>query len=185
VRNGGYLLTVTLRGSLMHLSSAVRNRSRHSVERDDCLDRYRSTLLFVRIRQQSQYAPLPGQVAALVTLLERASPAEQQLILHRRYLQALTARLETGIHLGDAETAARPEIDGTSGRPIPRCCRRSAKQCDDLTRARRQGWLGFTFVTPVDLELRVGLATGDTLVVDALSYPVANILGVPVDSWRV
>jgi signal transduction histidine kinase len=32
----------------------------------------------------------------------------------------------------------------------------------------------------VDLEIRVLLVTGDTLIVDALSYPVANLLGVPV-----
>jgi signal transduction histidine kinase len=43
-----------------------------------------------------------------------------------------------------------------------------------------RGGLGFTFVAPADLELRVLLASNETLVVDALSYPVANFLGVPV-----
>jgi signal transduction histidine kinase len=42
------------------------------------------------------------------------------------------------------------------------------------------GGLSFTFAAPVDLELRVLLATNETLIVDALSYPVTNLFGVPV-----
>ncbi|HWM70642.1 MAG TPA: ATP-binding protein [Steroidobacteraceae bacterium] len=125
--------------------------------------------------------PLPGQVAALVTLLERASPAEQQLILHAVTSQALTARLETGIHLGVTPKLQR--VPRLTARAVDQYLAAAGGRPNSVTISREhggKGGLGFTFVTPVDLELRVGLATGDTLVVDALSYPVANILGVPV-----
>jgi signal transduction histidine kinase len=125
--------------------------------------------------------PLPGQVAALVTLLERASPAEQQLILHAVTSQALTARLENGIHVGVTPKLQR--VPRVTARVIDQYLAAAGGRPNSVTISREhggKGGLGFTFVTPVDLELRVGLATGDTLVVDALSYPVANILGVPV-----
>jgi len=125
--------------------------------------------------------PLPGQVAALVTLLERASPAEQQLILHAVTSQALTARLETGIHLGVTPKLQR--VPRLTARAVDQYLAAAGGRPNSVTISREhggKGGLGFTFVTPVDLELRVGLATGDTLVVDALNYPVANILGVPV-----
>jgi len=125
--------------------------------------------------------PLPGQIAALVTLLERASPAEQQLILHAVTSQALTARLETGIHLGVTPKLQR--VPRLTARAVDQYLAAAGGRPNSVTISREhggKGGLGFTFVTPVDLELRVGLATGDTLVVDALNYPVANILGVPV-----
>jgi signal transduction histidine kinase len=125
--------------------------------------------------------PLPGQVAALVALLERASPAEQQLILYAVTSQALTARLETGIHLGVTPKLQR--VPRWTARAVDQYLAAAGGRPNSVTISREhggKGGLGFTFVTPVDLELRVGLATGDTLVVDALNYPVANILGVPV-----
>ena len=125
--------------------------------------------------------PLPGQVAALVTLLEQAAPAEQQLILRAVTSQNMIARLESGMHIGVTPKLQR--VPRLTARAIDQYLAAEGGRPNSVTISRehgRQGGLGFTFVTPVDLELRVGLATGDTLVVDALNYPIANIFGVPV-----
>ena len=125
--------------------------------------------------------PLPAQVAALVSLFEQTPLAQRPLILRSVTSQSMTVRLEPGAHLGLTPKLQRvPRITARAvdqylaalgGRPNSVTIRRGG---------RAKGGLGFTFVTPVDLELRVQLATGDTLIVDALSYPVANFLGVPV-----
>jgi signal transduction histidine kinase len=125
--------------------------------------------------------PLPAQVAALVSLLEQAPPQQRSLILRAVTTQSLTARLESGIHLGLTPKLQRvPRVTARAvdqylaalgGRPNSVTVRRDAGA---------KGGLGFAFVTPVDLELRVQLATGDTLIVDALTHPVANFFGVPV-----
>jgi signal transduction histidine kinase len=125
--------------------------------------------------------PLPSQIAALVALLERASPAERALILRASTSQFMTARLDPGNHVG-----LTPQLQ-----PVPRI---TARMLDESLAAlggrshsvsvapdaAGKGGLGFTFATPVDLELRIQLATGDTLIVDSLRYPVANVLGMPV-----
>jgi signal transduction histidine kinase len=125
--------------------------------------------------------PLPAQVAALVSLLEQASPAERPLILRAVTSQSLNARLEPGNHVGVTPKLQR----------VPRVTARAVDQYLLVLGGRpnsvvirheqgTRGGLGFTFVAPADLELRVLLASNETLVVDALSYPVANFLGVPV-----
>jgi len=125
--------------------------------------------------------PLPGQVAALVVLLEKASPNEQQLILRAVTSQSMTARLEPGSHVGVTPKLQR--VPRMTARVIDQYLSALGGRPNSVTIHREpggKGGLGFTFVTPVDLELRVQLATGDTLIVDALSYPVANLFGVPV-----
>lgn len=125
--------------------------------------------------------PLPGQVAALVTLLEQASPAERQLILSAVTSQSMTARLESGNHIGVTPKLQR--VPRLTARAIDQYLTALGGRPNSVTIHREpggKGGLGFTFVTPVDLELRVQLATGDTLIVDALSYPIANFFGVPV-----
>lgn len=124
---------------------------------------------------------LPGQVAALVSLLERASPAERQIILSAVTSQSMTARLEPGKHVGTTPKLQR--VPKVSARAVDQYLAAMGGRANSVT-VRRQpgggGGLGFSFVTPVDLEFRVQLATGDTLVVDALNYPVANLFGLPV-----
>lgn len=126
--------------------------------------------------------PLPGQVAALVSLLEQASPGEQQLILRAVTSQSMTARLETGKHVGVTPKLQR--VPRATARVIDEYLSALGGRPNSVTIFREPGGpgggFGLTFVTPVALELRVQLATGDTLIVDALSYPVASLLGVPV-----
>ncbi|HEY3785221.1 MAG TPA: ATP-binding protein [Steroidobacteraceae bacterium] len=125
--------------------------------------------------------PLPGRIAALASLLEQASPAERELVLRAVTSQSMSARLDPGNQVDIPprlrrvprvmERAVDEYLAAMGGRPNSVTVRRGQG---------RGGGLGFTFVTPVDLEIRVLLVTGDTLIVDALSYPVANLLGVPV-----
>jgi signal transduction histidine kinase len=126
--------------------------------------------------------PLPGQVAALVSLLEHASTDERQLILRAVTSQSMTARLEPGNLVGVTPKLQR--VPRITARVIEQYLAALGGRPNSVTIHRepggKGGGLAFTFATPVDLELRVQLATGDTLIVDALSYPVASLLGVPV-----
>jgi len=124
--------------------------------------------------------PMPAQVAALVSLLEQAPAQQRPLILRAVTSQSMTARLEPGIHLGLTPKLQR--VPRITARAVDQYLAALGGRPNSVTLRRDAGasGLGFTFVTPVDLELRVQLATGDTLIVDALSYPIANLLGVPV-----
>jgi len=125
--------------------------------------------------------PLPAQVAALVSLLEQASATQRPLILRAVTSQSMAARLEPGNHIGVTPKLQR----------VPRLTARAVDQYLSVLGGRpnsvmirregnARGGLGFTFAAPADLEIRVLLSTNETLVVDALSYPVANFFGVPV-----
>ncbi|HEY6921853.1 MAG TPA: ATP-binding protein [Steroidobacteraceae bacterium] len=125
--------------------------------------------------------PLPGQVAALVALLEPAPPAERQLILTAVTSRSMTAHLAPGNQVGTTPKLQR--VPKASARALDQYLAAMGGRARSVT-VRSQpggkGGFGFSFVTPVALEFRVQLATGDTLVVDALSYPVTNLFGLPV-----
>ena len=125
--------------------------------------------------------PLPAQVAALVSLLEQASATQRPLILRAVTSQSMAARLEPGNHIGVTPKLQR----------VPRLTARAVDQYLSVLGGRpnsvmirregnTRGGFGFTFAAPADLEIRILLSTNETLVVDALSYPVANLFGVPV-----
>jgi len=125
--------------------------------------------------------PLPAQVAALVSLLEQASATQRPLILRAVTSQSMAARLEPGNHIGVTPKLQR----------VPRLTARAVDQYLSVLGGRpnsvmirregnARGGLGFTLAAPANLEIRVLLSTNETLVVDALSYPVANFFGVPV-----
>jgi signal transduction histidine kinase len=125
--------------------------------------------------------PLPAQVAALVSLLEQASATQRPLILRAVTSQSMAAHLEPGNQIGVTPKLQRVPrltaravdqyLSALGGRPNSVMIRREGST---------RGGLGFTFAAPADLEIRVLLSTNETLVVDALSYPVANFFGVPV-----
>ncbi len=125
--------------------------------------------------------PLPGQIAALVALLEQTPSAQRSLVLRAVTSQTLTARLEPGLHIGVTPRLQR--VPRLTARAVDQYLVAVGGRPNSVTVSREhrgQGGLGLSFATPVDLELRVGLATGETLVVDALSYPVTNLFGLPV-----
>jgi hypothetical protein len=126
--------------------------------------------------------PLPGQVAALVTLLEQSTPAERPALLRAVTSQAITAHVEPGLHVGVTPKLQR--VPRLTARAVDQYLAAAGGRPNSVTVSGEHGGRGglsrFSFVNPVDLELRVGLATGETLVVDAMSYPVANVFGLPV-----
>ena len=122
--------------------------------------------------------PLPAQVAALVELLEKSSPSEHELILRAVTSQSMTVRLEPGNRVGVTPKLRR--VPRMAARVVDQYLSALGGRLNSVTVRRETGGLGFTFATPVDLELRVQLATGDTLIVDALRIPVVNLFGVPV-----
>lgn len=122
--------------------------------------------------------PLPAQVAALVELLEKSSPSEHELILRAVTSQSMTVRLEPGNRVGVTPKLRR--VPRMTARVVDQYLSALGGRLNSVTVRRETGGLGFTFATPVDLELRVQLATGDTLIVDALRIPVVNLFGVPV-----
>jgi len=125
--------------------------------------------------------PLPKQIVALVTLLEQAAPAERELILRAVTSQYMTARLAPGNHVGI--TPKQERVPRISARIVDQYLAALGGRPNSVTVRREpdgKGGLGFTFATPVDLEIRVQLATGDTLIVDSLRYPVVSLFGVPV-----
>jgi len=115
--------------------------------------------------------PLPAQVTALVEVLEHTPPAERPPVLRAVTSYSMTARLEPGIHIG-----------ATSSRRVSRLTARAMKVYLTALGGRPSSVTasGFTFVRPVELELRVGLETGDTLIVDVNRAPVTSVLGLPV-----
>ena len=125
--------------------------------------------------------PLPAQVAALVCLLEQASALQRPLILRAVTSQSLSARLEPGDHVGVTPKLQR--VPRVTARAVDRSLSALGGRPNSVIIRREgntSGGLGFTFATPADLVSWVLLATHETLVVDALSYPVANFFGVPV-----
>jgi signal transduction histidine kinase len=125
--------------------------------------------------------PLPGQVANLVSLLEQASPSERDLILRAVKSQTLTAHLETGSHVGTMPKLQRvPRIAARAIDHYLAALGGRASSVNVRDDAGNTGGLKFTFAAPVELEIRVQLLTGETLVVNALSYPIVNLFGIPV-----
>jgi signal transduction histidine kinase len=122
--------------------------------------------------------PAPARLAAIAELIERATPAERSLLLQAVASDHFTARIEVGV-----------TADSTSRAPIDPALR------EDYSRSL--GGRAFSLVAVIEspggrwfprlarelgkgLEFRIGLKTGDVLVVDTRSTLVATPLGLPV-----
>jgi signal transduction histidine kinase len=123
--------------------------------------------------------PLPGQVAALVELLERTPPDQQPLVLRAVASESFSAQLDTGLAIGPTERqrvaraasrALRRYLEPLGGRPVGVVVWHEPGQ----PAAR------VSFVRPVLLELRIGLATGQTLQVRARGVPLTTVVGLPL-----
>lgn len=124
------------------------------------------------VRQGRSLRPLPAQVTALVELLEQTPPAQRQRVLRAVTSDTMSARLEPGMHVG--VTPASQRVSRLTANALQAYLAALGGRPSSATAS------GFTFVTPVELELRVGLRTGDTLIVDVNRAPVTNVLGLPV-----
>jgi signal transduction histidine kinase len=123
--------------------------------------------------------PLPGQVTALVELLERTPADQQPLVLRAVASESFSAQLDTGLAIGPTERqrvalaashALRRYLEPLGGRPVGVVVWHEPGQPPART----------SFVRPVSMELRIGLATGQTLQVRARGVPLSTVLGLPL-----
>lgn len=123
--------------------------------------------------------PLPGQVAALVELLERTPADQQPLVLRAVASESFSAQLDTGLAIGPTERqrvalaashALRRYLEPLGGRPVGVVVWHEPGQPPVRT----------SFVRPVSMELRIGLTTGQTLQVRARGVPLSTVLGLPL-----
>lgn len=117
--------------------------------------------------------PLPARIASLVSLLER-SPADQHpLILRATSSRVFVATLEPGPHVGT-----------TQDRPFLRlAARRLEEQLDALGGRPSSVTLTRAPDSATGIEYRIGLTTGDTLVVRIRSRLATRLFGLPL--WLV
>jgi signal transduction histidine kinase len=123
--------------------------------------------------------PLPAQIAALVELVENVPLAERALLLRALQTNDMTVTVESGVHVDSkphvervprlAARSIREYLTALGGRPVSVTLPDTAKRVE-----------GVSLLTPVDLELRIGLKTQETLVVDATHTPLTNVLGLPL-----
>ncbi|HEY5754399.1 MAG TPA: ATP-binding protein [Steroidobacter sp.] len=133
------------------------------------------------IGEKGDPRPLPGQVAAVVELVERTTGHDRALLLRALRSQIFQARIEPGLH-----------VSQTPGQLVTRLNARGLQAHMTAVGARPfsvvlagedgepRGISGRSFIAPVDLEFRVGLVTDETLIIEARSLSVTNIFGLPV-----
>ena len=103
---------------------------------------------------ESNTLPVPGHIAALVELIERTPSEEQKLVLRVASSETFAARIDAGANTGT-----------TAQRILPR-----------LNERRRL----FSRLVPPTVDVRVGLRTGDTLVIEVGNAILLGPLGLPV-----
>ncbi|MFC4310474.1 sensor histidine kinase [Steroidobacter flavus] len=126
--------------------------------------------------------PLPRQIAAIVQLLEQARDnTERSLIIRAVGSQKFSVKLESAL----------PLLQTPDERPFELRARQLDKAFDEiggrpfsLTFDASGGHSPprFSYMTPTDLELRVRLSTGETLVIRGYHRPTTNVYGMPIGS---
>jgi signal transduction histidine kinase len=122
--------------------------------------------------------PLAGQIAALVELMERTPMSERPLVLRAANWENFVARTETGTAVG--ATASPPlarmnqgllesYLAALGGRPVSVNFMNSQND-------RRLFWR----LRPQTIEIRIGLNTGEVLVIDQRSTLPVGPLGLPI-----
>jgi len=146
-----------------------------------------STLLFYASRADEgvDARPLPGQIAALVDLLEHTPAPQWPLVLRAVTSETFDARIEPGLAIGTTERRQRVTrvasralaayLQALGGRPV------SVVVWNEPGEVVRSRWgARVSFARPVDLEFRIGLKTGETLQVRARGVPITALVGLPV-----
>jgi len=128
--------------------------------------------------ERERARPSPRQIAALVELVERTSPAQRPLVLDAVRSRLLNARLEAGADVargegGSVDEAIRQSYVAALGGSTVAIASPPAS-----TAQRRFPRLFATLTDP--MELRIALTTGETLVVETKSALAVNRLGLPV-----
>jgi signal transduction histidine kinase len=122
--------------------------------------------------------PIPGHIAALVELIERTPSEERKLVLRVASSETFAARIDAGANTGMTAQRILPRLNqraiesslkALGGRPV------SVNFADTGERRR----LFSRLVSPT-VDVRVGLRTGDTLVIEIGNAVLLGPLGLPV-----
>jgi signal transduction histidine kinase len=122
--------------------------------------------------------PIPGHIAALVELIERTPSEERKLVLRVASSETFAARIDAGANTGMTAQRILPRLNqraiesslkALGGRPV------SVNFADTGERRR----LFSRLVSPT-VDVRVGLRTGDTLVIEVGNAVLLGPLGLPV-----
>ena len=127
---------------------------------------------------ESNTLPVPGHIAALVELIERTPSEEQKLVLRVASSETFAARIDAGANTGTTaqrilprlnQRAIESSLQALGGRPV------SVNFADVGERSRL-----FSRLVPPTVDVRVGLRTGDTLVIEVGNALLLGPLGLPV-----
>jgi len=127
---------------------------------------------------ESNTLPVPGHIAALVELIERTPSEERKLVLRVASSETFAARIDAGANTGTTAPRILPRLNqraiesalqALGGRPV------SVNFADTGERRR----LFARLVAPT-VGVRVGLRTGDTLVIQVGNAILLGPLGLPV-----
>ncbi len=127
---------------------------------------------------ESNTLPVPGHIAALVELIERTPSEERKLVLRVASSETFAARIDAGANTGTTaprilprlnQRAIESSLQALGGRPV------SVNFADTGERGRL-----FSRLVPPTVDVRVGLRTGDTLVIEVGNALLLGPLGLPV-----
>jgi len=122
--------------------------------------------------------PVPGHIAALVELIERTPAPERTLVLRVASSETFAARIDAAANTGTTaqrilprlnQRAIESSLQALGGRPV------SVNFADTGERRRL-----FARLVPPTIDVRVGLRTGDTLVIEIGNAILLGPLGLPV-----
>jgi signal transduction histidine kinase len=122
--------------------------------------------------------PVPGHIAALVELIERTPGPERTLVLRVASSETFAARIDAGANTGTTaqrilprlnQRAIESSLQALGGRPV------SVNFADTGERRRL-----FARLVPPTVDVRVGLRTGDTLVIEIGNAVLLGPLDLPV-----
>ena len=127
---------------------------------------------------ESNTLPVPGHIAALVELIERTPSSERTLVLRVASSETFAARIDAGANTGTTaprilprlnQRAIESSLQALGGRPV-------SVNFGDTGERRRL----FARLVPPTVDVRVGLRTGDTLVIEVGNALLLGPLGLPV-----
>jgi len=127
---------------------------------------------------ESNTLAVPGHIAALVELIERTPSEERKLVLRVASSETFAARIDAGANTGTTAQRILPRLNqraiesalqALGGRPV------SVNFADTGERRRL-----FARLVPPTVDVRVGLRTGDTLVIEVGNALLLGPLGLPV-----
>jgi len=127
---------------------------------------------------ESNTLAVPGHIAALVELIERTPSEERKLVLRVASSETFAARIDAGANTGTTAQRILPRLNqraiesalqALGGRPV------SVNFADTGERRRL-----FSRLVPPTVDVRVGLRTGDTLVIEVGNALLLGPLGLPV-----